>query len=124
MNDDVHRISPLAPRPLLEMRGIEKSFPGVRALAEVNLTLGAGRLLALVGENGRQEHPSSSATRAHTPDRGTISIDGRRTPIRKSDRRAQGRRGRDLPGVQPRAHALGVREYLPRAGVERGGLCA
>ena len=37
---------------LLEMEGIEKSFPGVRALAEVSLTLGEGEVLALMGENG------------------------------------------------------------------------
>jgi len=38
--------------PLLEMRGIGKSFPGVRALDDVSLTLSAGEVLVLVGENG------------------------------------------------------------------------
>ena len=38
--------------PLLEMRGIEKSFPGVRALRGVDLELHAGEVLALLGENG------------------------------------------------------------------------
>jgi ribose transport system ATP-binding protein len=38
--------------PLLEVRGISKRFPGVRALHQVHLTLGAGEVLALVGENG------------------------------------------------------------------------
>ena len=37
---------------LLEMRGITKSFPGVRALDGVTFSLGAGELHALVGENG------------------------------------------------------------------------
>ncbi len=34
------------------MRGIGKSFPGVRALSDVSLTLNAGEVLVLVGENG------------------------------------------------------------------------
>jgi D-xylose transport system ATP-binding protein len=38
--------------PLLEMRGIGKSFPGVRALDGVTFNLQAGELHALVGENG------------------------------------------------------------------------
>jgi D-xylose transport system ATP-binding protein len=38
--------------PLLEMRGISKSFPGVRALDEVSFDLRAAEIHALVGENG------------------------------------------------------------------------
>jgi ribose transport system ATP-binding protein len=38
--------------PLLEMRGISKSFPGVRALINVGLTASAGEIHALMGENG------------------------------------------------------------------------
>lgn len=37
---------------LLEMRGIGKSFPGVRALDHVNLTVEAGEIHAICGENG------------------------------------------------------------------------
>src|SRR3954471_14210614 len=39
-------------RPLLEMRDITKTFPGVRALDGVTLDLYPGELHALVGENG------------------------------------------------------------------------
>jgi ribose transport system ATP-binding protein len=38
--------------PLLEMRGISKSFPGVKALINVGLTASAGEIHALMGENG------------------------------------------------------------------------
>ena len=38
--------------PSLEMRGISKSFPGVKALINVGLTASAGEIHALMGENG------------------------------------------------------------------------
>ena len=37
---------------LLEMKGICKSFPGVKALQNVDLQLKAGEVHALLGENG------------------------------------------------------------------------
>ncbi len=39
-------------KPLLEMRGISKTFPGVRALDHVSFDLRRGEIHALVGENG------------------------------------------------------------------------
>ena len=38
--------------PALEMRGIDKRFPGVVALENVDLTLQPGKVHALMGENG------------------------------------------------------------------------
>ncbi|MHC4406031.1 MAG: sugar ABC transporter ATP-binding protein [Planctomycetota bacterium] len=38
--------------PILEARGISKSFPGVQALREVDFSVYAGQVNALVGENG------------------------------------------------------------------------
>ena len=38
--------------PILEMRGITKTFPGVKALDNVNLAVMPGEIHALVGENG------------------------------------------------------------------------
>ena len=37
---------------ILEMRGITKTFPGVKALDNVNLKVKEGEIHALVGENG------------------------------------------------------------------------
>ncbi len=38
--------------PILEMRHISKSFPAVRALADVSISVGAGQIHAIAGENG------------------------------------------------------------------------
>ena len=40
-----------AETPLLSVHRICKSFPGVRALHEVDLTLNRGEVLAVIGEN-------------------------------------------------------------------------
>lgn len=37
---------------LLEIKGVSKSFPGVKALEDMHLELNAGEVLGLVGENG------------------------------------------------------------------------
>ncbi len=59
------------------MRGIDKSFPGVHALKEVDLTLNAGEVLALLGENGAGKSTLIKVLGgAHTPESGTILIDG------------------------------------------------
>lgn len=39
-------------QPLLQMQRISKTFPGVQALKQVDLTVYPGEILALVGENG------------------------------------------------------------------------
>jgi len=39
-------------RPLLEVRDLSKTFPGVRALDRVSLSVARGEILAVVGQNG------------------------------------------------------------------------
>src|SRR5690349_25007257 len=63
--------------PLLRMAGIVKSFPGVKALRGVSLTLEAGRVLAIVGENGAGKSSLiKTLSGAYEPDEGTIEING------------------------------------------------
>ncbi|MBA2514724.1 MAG: sugar ABC transporter ATP-binding protein [Solirubrobacterales bacterium] len=62
---------------LLEMRGVEKSFPGVRALGGVDLTLPRGHVLGIVGENGAGKSTLVKILAgAYDADAGTTLVDG------------------------------------------------
>jgi ABC-type sugar transport system ATPase subunit len=61
--------------PLLTLRGIAKSFPGVQALANLDLDLFPGEVLAIVGENGAGKSTLIKILGgAHAPEAGTIHI--------------------------------------------------
>src|ERR1051325_1199889 len=63
---------------LLELRGIQKSFGGVRALRGVSFDLRAGEVHALLGENGAGKSTLIKTLGGiHTPDAGEILLDGR-----------------------------------------------
>jgi ribose transport system ATP-binding protein len=63
--------------PLLEMRGISKSFYGVPVLWEVDLDCKAGEIHAVVGENGAGKSTLMKILAgAYQPDAGTIRLDG------------------------------------------------
>ena len=63
---------------LLEMRGIHKTFPGVRALDNVDFTLRPGEIHALLGENGAGKSTLIKVlTGAEWPESGTIRLAGR-----------------------------------------------
>lgn len=65
------------PDKLLEMRGIQKSFPGVHALNDCRFDLEAGEVHALVGENGAGKSTLMKVlTGVHVRDAGEILIDG------------------------------------------------
>jgi rhamnose transport system ATP-binding protein len=64
--------------PRLTLSGIGKSFPGVRALHNVSLSLYPGEVTALIGENGAGKSTLVKImTGIYQPDSGTITVDGR-----------------------------------------------
>ncbi|MBZ3694617.1 sugar ABC transporter ATP-binding protein [Phyllobacterium calauticae] len=69
--------SPLA-TPILEMRAISKTFPGVKALNDVNIALFPGEVTALIGENGAGKSTLVKIlTGIYQSDEGEIHIDGK-----------------------------------------------
>ena len=67
----------MAAEPILEMRGICKSFPGVRALDHVDLTVQRGEVHAIVGENGAGKSTLMKILAgAYTKDEGEILFNG------------------------------------------------
>ena len=71
---------------VLELKGITKIFPGVKALNRVNFQLKAGEIHALMGENGAGKSTFIKViTGVHRPDEGEIYLDGKKiefkTPI-------------------------------------------
>ncbi len=64
-------------QPILKLSGIEKSFPGVKALDNACLNVYPGRVMALLGENGAGKSTLMKVlTGIYSLDKGTISYQG------------------------------------------------
>lgn len=76
--------------PVLSLDRIIKDFPGVRALSSVSLDLYAGKVTALVGENGAGKSTVVKIlTGIYQPDEGTIRIDGQPLKLTTPDHAAR-----------------------------------
>ena len=78
------------PEVLLEIRGLEKTFPGVRALKGVQLTVYKGEVHSLMGENGAGKSTLIKVlTGIYQKNGGTIKFDGKeidcKTPIEANE---------------------------------------
>ena len=71
---------------LLQMSGIVKEFPGVRALGGVDLDVRAGEVHCLLGQNGAGKSTLIKVLSAsYQPDEGTIVWDGKETALPTPD---------------------------------------
>ncbi len=62
---------------ILELRGITKGFPGVKALSGIDLSVRAGEIHALLGENGAGKSTLMKILSGiYRPDEGHIIVDG------------------------------------------------
>lgn len=62
---------------LLEISGVGKSFPGVRALHDVSFSVGAGEVVAVLGENGAGKSTLMKILAGvQMPDAGSIRLEG------------------------------------------------
>lgn len=74
---------------ILDVQNISKSFPGIKALDQVNLTVKKGEIHALVGENGAGKSTLMKIlSGVYIPDEGTIVLDGVQVRI-KNPREAE-----------------------------------
>jgi ribose transport system ATP-binding protein len=63
--------------PVIEMRGISKAFPGVKALSSVSFACAAGEVHALCGENGAGKSTLIKIlSGVYRPDSGVVLING------------------------------------------------
>lgn len=70
----------------LELKGVSKSFPGVKALDNVQLSLRPGSVLALMGENGAGKSTLMKCLFGiYHMDSGEIYIDGEKVEIKDPD---------------------------------------
>jgi ribose transport system ATP-binding protein len=73
----------LAEELVLEVKGIDKSFPGTKALSKVNFQLRKGEIHAVVGENGAGKSTLMNVIDGvYTPDAGEIYINGHKVHIK------------------------------------------
>ncbi len=82
MKDGPRLIDDGAPQPdgsaVLRIDRVSKRFGGTQALSEVNMVVGRGEVVALLGENGAGKSTLIKILAGvHTVDSGTISYDGR-----------------------------------------------
>lgn len=67
---------------ILEVKGISKSFPGVKALSQVDFSVRKGEILALAGENGAGKSTLMKIlSGSYTKDEGEIWFDGQAVDI-------------------------------------------
>ena len=63
--------------PVLEIRGVSKSFPGVKALDDVSFAINKGEVVGLIGENGAGKSTLLKVLNGiYRPDEGGIFVDG------------------------------------------------
>jgi D-xylose transport system ATP-binding protein len=71
-----------APTPLLELRGISKSFGSVQALTDVDFAVQPGEVMALVGDNGAGKSTLIKCVAGiHSADAGEFFFDGQEVHI-------------------------------------------
>jgi D-xylose transport system ATP-binding protein len=64
--------------PILQLRGISKSFGSVQALSDVDFEVRQGEIMALVGDNGAGKSTLVKCVAGiHTPDSGEIFFEGK-----------------------------------------------
>jgi ABC-type branched-subunit amino acid transport system ATPase component len=69
--------APAERKPLLELRGVTKSFGGLQVISSLDLTVGEGEVVSVIGPNGAGKTTLFNLiTGVYTPDSGEILFEG------------------------------------------------
>jgi ribose transport system ATP-binding protein len=70
--------------PILELRQVSKSFPGVKALDDVSIAIRPNEVVGLIGENGAGKSTVLKVLNGiYQPDAGTIHVNGQTVEIKR-----------------------------------------
>ncbi len=109
-------------KEIVIMKGINKYYPGVQALENVDFDLRRGEVHALVGENGAGKSTLIKVlTGVDQPDAGTIMLNQQKVTIRSPQASPGSRHQYGLPGNQPLHKFVRGREYPDRTGTHEMG---
>jgi ribose transport system ATP-binding protein len=110
-------------KEVLKMRGIDKVFPGVHALQNVDFTLCEGEIHALMGENGAGKSTLMKCLFGiYHMDEGEIFLDGEKVDIKDPDDAMQKGVAMVHQELQPvLARSIGENMYLGRFPVHKYG---
>jgi branched-chain amino acid transport system ATP-binding protein len=87
---------------LLEVKGLSKSFSGLRAAQDVSFSVGEGEIVALIGPNGAGKTTCFNVIAGvYPPDAGFVTLDGRRLDGLRSDQICRAGIGRTFQLVKP-----------------------
>jgi branched-chain amino acid transport system ATP-binding protein len=87
---------------LLEVKGLSKSFAGLRAAQDVTFSVGEGEIVALIGPNGAGKTTCFNVIAGvYPPDAGFVTLDGRRLDGLRSDQICRAGIGRTFQLVKP-----------------------
>ncbi len=102
---------------ILEMRDITKTFPGVKALSNVNLSVEEGEIHAVVGENGAGKSTLMKVLSGVYPSGtydGTDRLSRAGVPFQRHPRQRTSGHRHHPPGACAGADAVDRREHLSR----------
>ncbi|MGJ3508866.1 ABC transporter ATP-binding protein [Enemella sp. A6] len=120
MTSSDQKSTPGGPQPRLRATGVARSFRGVKALTQVDLSVERGEVLGLIGPNGAGKSTLVNIISGYDrPDSGTIEMDGR--DITRLSARARARNGLARTFQQGHTYTgLSVRENIEIAALGTG----
>ncbi|HXK53364.1 MAG TPA: ATP-binding cassette domain-containing protein, partial [Hyphomicrobiales bacterium] len=99
-------------RSFLSVKGVSKSFRGLKAVSDVSFEMPAGSIHALIGPNGAGKTTTFNVIAGvYAPDTGSIQLDGISLAGKRPDQICHAGVGRTFQIVRP-FHALTVEENV------------